>query len=71
MLGGAIGKCYIDRHGELKVSGTGADGLSQSDASLALQKANEFNARWNEEKSTYEALFEHKDVDTISAKARA
>ncbi len=43
--------------------------LKQKDAELALQKANEFNAHWEKEKSTYEALFEHKEVDTISAKS--
>jgi hypothetical protein len=45
--------------------------LIRGDADLALQKATEFNARWDKEKSTYEALFEHKEVDTISAKSQS
>ena len=45
--------------------------LEQGDADTAQQKADEFNALWEQEKSTYEALFEHKEVDTISAKARS
>jgi len=45
--------------------------LKRGDADAALQKADEFGALWEQEKSTYEALFEHKEVDTISAKARS
>ena len=47
------------------------DALKRGDANAALQKANEFGALWEYEKSTYEALFEHKEVDTVSAKARS
>jgi len=45
--------------------------LEQGDADTAQQKADEFNALWEQEKSTYEAFFEHKEVDTISAKAQS
>ncbi|MGI5918170.1 MAG: DUF4363 family protein [Christensenellales bacterium] len=47
------------------------EALKRGDADAALQKADEFDALWEQEKSTYEALFEHKEVDTISAKARS
>ena len=47
------------------------DALKRGDADTAMRKANELGALWEQEKSTYEALFEHKEVDTVSAKARS
>jgi hypothetical protein len=44
--------------------------LKEGDTALAIQKTNDFDAYWQKEKSTYEALFEHKEVDTISASAK-
>jgi len=74
MIGGAIWQsAYID-HATDELTGSLEQvqtALMQGDADLAAQKANEFNALWEKEKSTYEALFEHKEVDTISAKARS
>lgn len=74
LLGGVIWQSvYIERAtGELTDSLMQVQtAIKQGDADTALQKASEFNALWEEEKSTYEALFEHKEVDTISAKARS
>lgn len=43
--------------------------LEQGNIEKAAQIADEFNALWQKEKNTYEALFEHKEVDTISSAA--
>ena len=74
MLGGAVWQSLFigNATGELTASlEKVSEALKEGDAVLALQKANEFNIFWDKEKSTFEALFEHKEVDTISAKARS
>jgi hypothetical protein len=74
MLGGAIWQSVYIAHATDELTDSleqVRSALNQGDADLALQKAKEFNTHWEKEKSTYEALFEHKEVDTISAKARS
>ena len=73
LVGGVIWQSvYIKRHRQTADSLMQVrEALKRGDADAALQKADEFNALWEQEKSTYEALFEHKEVDTISAKARS
>ncbi len=44
--------------------------LEQQDAKKAAQAADKFEAAWQHEKNTYEALFEHNEVDIISAYAQ-
>jgi hypothetical protein len=45
--------------------------LEQDDFSAATAAADEFNANWEKEKSKFEAFFEHKEVDNISAAAKS
>ena len=74
MVGGVIWqsvyiKCATDKLADSLMQVR--DALKRGDADTAMRKANEFGALWEQEKSTYEALFEHKEVDTVSAKARS
>jgi hypothetical protein len=74
MLGGAIWQnVYIGQSADELTNSLEqvSTALEQGDADAALRKARDFDARWQKEKSAYEALFEHKEVDTISAKARS
>ena len=44
--------------------------LESNDTEKAAQAADDFDAAWQRQKMTYEALFEHKEVDIISATSK-
>ncbi len=44
--------------------------LDQSDTEKAAQAAYDFDDAWQRQKLSYEALFEHKEVDIISATSK-
>ena len=46
------------------------DALDHNDTEKAAQAAHDFDAAWERQKFTYEALFEHKEVDIISASCK-
>ncbi|MGE5495644.1 MAG: DUF4363 family protein [Burkholderiales bacterium] len=45
--------------------------LENDDFALAAEAADTFCANWEKEKRKFEALFEHKEVDSISAAAKS
>ncbi len=45
--------------------------LENEDFALAAAAADTFCANWEDEKSKFEAFFEHKEVDSISASAKS
>ena len=46
------------------------DALDSGDTEKAAQAAYDFDAAWQRQKLSYEALFEHKEVDIISATSK-
>lgn len=46
------------------------DALDHNDTEKAAQAAYDFDTAWQRQKFTYEALFEHKEVDIISASSK-
>ena len=46
------------------------DALNQNDTEKAAQAADDFDTAWQSQKFAYEALFEHKEVDIISASSK-
>ncbi len=73
MLGGAIWQSvYIHHATEALIDPLEQtkQALEQGNTDEAIQAAEDFNTTWQREKYTYEALFEHKEVDTISASAK-
>jgi hypothetical protein len=45
--------------------------LEEDDLPAAAKAADEFNTKWEEKKSPFEAFFEHKEVDSISSSAKS
>ncbi len=45
--------------------------LEKDDIDAAIKAADEFNSEWDEKKSSFEAFFEHKEVDSISSTAKS
>lgn len=73
MLAGAVWQsAYVHRATDTLIAPLeqAIQALEQNDTEKAAQFADEFEAAWRQEKNTYEALFEHKEVDTISAYAK-
>jgi len=45
--------------------------LDKEDYESAISAAEEFSSSWKEDKKIFEALFEHKEIDIISATAKS
>lgn len=45
--------------------------LESDDLSAAAAAADIFNSKWEEKKNSFEAFFEHKEVDSISSSAKS
>jgi hypothetical protein len=70
MLGGAIWQCVYIRQATDALTGPleqAVEALERHDTEKAAQAAYDFETVWQRQKLTYEALFEHKEVDIISA----
>ena len=72
LLGGALWQSLYLSDATDKLTKKASDvqhAIEQNDMQTALMAADAFIASWNDEKQFYEALFDHDDIDLISATA--